>query len=85
MAVKIRLSRCGRKKKPAFRIVVMDERKPRDGAYLENLGTYDPLTHEIIQFHKDRVEHWLSVGAKMTDSVAKLLKKYDKQKVALAE
>ncbi|MBT3456204.1 30S ribosomal protein S16 [bacterium] len=82
MSVKIRLSRCGRKKRPFFRLVAIDTRKKRDGAYLENLGTYDPFSHELIQFHKERIDHWLSVGALFTDSAAKLYKMHSKQKPA---
>lgn len=83
MAVKIRLSRLGKRNAPQYRIVAVDERKKRDGAYLENLGTYDPLTHELIQFHEDRIKHWVSQGAIMTDSVRRLAKQYQqKQKSA---
>lgn len=82
MAVKVRLSRIGRKKRPVFRIVAVDERKKRDGEYLENLGTYDPITHKFVQFHNDRIDYWLSVGAQLTDSVAKLKKVYLKKQVA---
>ena len=85
MAVKIRLSRIGRKKSPVFRIVAVDGRKKRDGQYLENLGTYNPLNHEFIQFHGDRIDYWLSVGAQLTDSVAKLKKIYLKQQGAEAK
>lgn len=64
MAVKIRLSRIGAKKRPFYRIVVVDERKKRTGAYLELVGTYNPLTepHEII-LKQDRIDYWLKNGA----------------------
>lgn len=80
MAVKIRFSRIGKKHAPVYRIVAVDSRKKRDGKYLENLGTYNPLTKEIVQFHDDRVAYWVSVGAVINDSVQRLMK--IRQKVA---
>lgn len=76
MAVKIRLARCGRKKRPFFRVVATDERFARDGRFLEKLGTYNPLTEPAqFQVTKDRVEYWLSQGAQATHTVKSLLKK----------
>lgn len=76
MAVKIRLSRTGAKKRPFYRIVAADARAPRDGRFLEKLGTYNPLTEEGTLFLKqDRVDYWLSVGAQPTDTVRRLLRK----------
>ncbi|MBM18144.1 MAG: 30S ribosomal protein S16 [Epsilonproteobacteria bacterium] len=83
MAVKIRFSRIGKKHAPVYRIVAIDSRKKRDGKCLENLGTYNPLTKEIVQFHDDRVDHWISVGAIVTDSVQRLIKIRKKQKPAV--
>ena len=74
MAVKIRLSRVGKKKAPVYRIVAIDSRKKRDGAYLENLGTYDALKGVLVQFHTERLEYWLGQGATPTDSVKKIMK-----------
>jgi len=74
MAVKIRLSRIGKKHRPYWRIVAIDSRSKRDGAFLENLGTYDPINHKIIQFHADRVTDWIAKGAICTPSVRKLIK-----------
>lgn len=74
MAVKIRFSRVGKKKAPVYRIVAIDSRKKRDGAYLENLGTYDATKGQVVQFHKDRIDYWLSQGAIATDSVKKVIK-----------
>jgi len=76
MAVRIRLTRLGRKKKPFYRIVVADSEAPRDGRFLEVVGTYDPLKDpaEITVKH-DRVQEWLSRGAKPSDTVRSLLKK----------
>ena len=76
MAVRIRLSRIGTKHEPYFRIVAVDSRKKRDGAFLENLGTYNALKSELVQFHEDRINHWISVGAQPSDSVRKLQKMY---------
>ena len=56
MAVKIRFSRIGKKNRPYWRIVALDSRDKRDGACIENLGTYDPVKHEVIQIHKDRIQ-----------------------------
>ncbi|MBP9765027.1 30S ribosomal protein S16 [Candidatus Babeliales bacterium] len=73
MAVKIRFARIGKKHAPIYRIVAIDSRKKRDGEFLENLGTYNPKTKQIVQMHDDRVAYWLSVGAEPTDVVARLL------------
>ena len=73
MAVAIRLSRGGAKKRPYYRIVVSDTRSPRDGKYLEQIGTYNPMlpkdSAERVKLNEDRARHWLSVGAKPTDRV----------------
>lgn len=74
MAVKLRLTRMGAKKAPFYRIVAIDERKARDGQYLENVGTYNPATDEIV-VKSDRALYWLGVGAQPTDTVRALLKK----------
>lgn len=74
MAVKIRLSRLGKKHRPYWRIIAIDSRKKRDGASLDNLGTYDPLTHKMLQLHEERLNDWVSKGAICTDSVKKLIK-----------
>lgn len=79
MAVKIRLSRIGTKNAPIYRIVAVDSRKKRDGACLENLGTYNPLKKELVQFHADRVDHWLSQGAQISSTVLRLKKLHQKQ------
>ncbi|MCL4380067.1 30S ribosomal protein S16 [Candidatus Dependentiae bacterium] len=72
MAVKIRLSRIGKKHAPFYQIVAVDSRKKRDGQHLENLGTYNPLSNQFVQFHEERINYWLSVGAVPTDAVVKL-------------
>lgn len=74
--VKIRLRRVGAKKQPSYRIVVTDSRAPRDGAYIEAIGFYNPRTEpETVQIQEDRALYWLSVGAQPTDAVARLLEK----------
>ncbi|MDI6799200.1 MAG: 30S ribosomal protein S16 [Actinomycetota bacterium] len=74
MAVKIRLTRAGSKKKPFYRIVAADSRMPRDGRFLEIVGRYDPKTDpSFIEFDKEKVFKWLSNGAKPTNTVEKLL------------
>ncbi|MDY6831442.1 MAG: 30S ribosomal protein S16 [Thermodesulfobacteriota bacterium] len=76
MAVKIRLARCGRKKRPFYRMVVADERYARDGRFIEKVGTYNPLVNPAeIVVAKDRVEHWLGQGAQATRTVKSILKK----------
>ncbi len=74
MALKIRLARGGAKKRPFYSIVVSDARSPRDGRFIEKIGTYNPMLpkeHETrITIDQDRAKHWLSVGAQPTDRVA---------------
>lgn len=73
--VRIRLRRMGAKKKPFYRIVVADKRSPRDGRFIETIGTYDPLTNpETVDIKLERAAHWLSVGAQPSDAVERLLK-----------
>ncbi|MFN3698648.1 MAG: 30S ribosomal protein S16 [Dictyoglomus sp.] len=75
--VKIRLTRIGAKNKPAYRIIAIDSREPRDGKHLEILGFYDPKTDPAtVQLKEDRILYWLSQGAQPTDTVLSLLKKY---------
>ena len=77
MALKIRLSRGGAKKRPFYRIVVADSRSPRDGRYIERLGTYNPMLAkdhpDRLLFNEERVRHWLSNGATPSDRVARFL------------
>ncbi len=72
MAVKIRLSRIGKKNAPVYRIVAIDSRKKRDGASLEVLGTYNPITGKLIQFNRERIDAWIAQGAIPSDAVRKL-------------
>ncbi len=76
MAVKIRLARHGAKKRPFYRIVVADSEAPRDGRFLETVGTYNPLRDPAeIAVKQERVQYWLDQGATPTDTVKSLLKK----------
>ncbi len=75
MAVRIRLSRVGATKRPSYRVVAIDSRRPRDGRALEILGFYDPLTKPAtVQIDADRLAAWVSKGALPSDTVAKLIK-----------
>ena len=77
MAMKIRLARGGSKKRPFYRIVAADSRMPRDGRFIEKLGTYNPLlpkdSEERVKMNIERVEYWLGQGAQPTDRVARML------------
>lgn len=74
MAVKMRLSRVGRKKTPIYRIVVADSRSPRDGRVIENIGRYDPREEpSLIEIDEEKARDWLSKGAQPSETVAKLL------------
>ena len=76
MAVKIRLRRMGAKKNPFYRIVVADSRYPRDGRFIEEIGTYNPVVTPIdVKIDADKAKQWLSTGAQPTDTVKALLKK----------
>ncbi|MDD2384893.1 MAG: 30S ribosomal protein S16 [Sulfurospirillaceae bacterium] len=73
MATVVRLTRMGRNKTPFYRIVVTDSRKKRDGGSIETLGYYNPLTEpQTIKFDAERLAYWTSVGAKLSDRVAKI-------------
>jgi len=79
MALAIRLSRGGRKHLPVYRIVVADKRMPRDGRYIERLGTYNPMManddEKRVVLNQERIEHWMKEGAKPSDRVARLMAK----------
>jgi len=73
LSVKIRLTRTGKKKEPYYRIVVTDSRSPRDGKFIENIGTYDPKTEpSSINLDKEKALDWLKKGAKPSDTVKKI-------------
>jgi small subunit ribosomal protein S16 len=76
MAVRIRLARHGAKKRPFYRIVVADGESPRDGRYLEKVGTYDPLLDPAkVTLESERIKYWMDQGAKPSDTVRSILKK----------
>ena len=76
MAVKMRLKRMGRKKRPFYRVVVADSRAPRDGAFIDEVGTYDPMKEsDNIKIDEEKAKKWLGNGAQPTDTVKDLLKK----------
>ena len=76
MSVKIRLARHGAKKRPFYRIVVADNESPRDGRYLENVGTYNPLKEPIeVSFKEERIRYWMDQGAIPSDTVKSILRK----------
>lgn len=78
MAVKIRLSRVGKKNRPYWRIVVMDSRSRRDGAFLAHVGSYDPIKHEILNLDQDLIKEWMLKGAQCSLAVEKLVKRHQK-------
>ena len=83
--VKIRLTRAGAKKRPFYRVIAIDSRKPRDGRALEFLGTYDPMAEPSkIKLETARIEHWLSQGAQMSSQVKTLMKQAKSQPAAPA-
>ncbi|MBM3566065.1 MAG: 30S ribosomal protein S16 [Alphaproteobacteria bacterium] len=77
MAMKIRMTRAGAKKRPFFHIVVADSRSPRDGRFIERLGTYNPMltkdAKDRVVLKADRIKHWLAMGAVPSDRVARFL------------
>jgi len=85
MAVVLRLSRAGTHKAPFYHVVATDSRRPRDGRYLEDVGVYDPTQKpERIELKAERIEHWLKVGARPSQTVAMILKRAAKAKPAAA-
>ena len=85
MAVRIRMKRIGTTNTPAYRIVVADGRSPRDGKFLEEIGTYQPLKkNDNVVVDIERADYWLSKGAQPSETVASFLKKARKAKAAVA-
>ena len=79
MSVTIRLSRHGTKKRPFYRIVVSDRRYPRDGRYIEQVGTYDPIAATAgVKLDREKIESWMKQGAKPSQTVSELIKKAQK-------
>ncbi len=80
MGVMIRLQRAGARNRAFYRIVVTDSRKPRDGAFLEKVGYYDPVSDpDVIHLEKDRVTEWMGKGAKPTDAVRALIRRWEQR------
>ena len=78
MAVKIRLKRMGAKRAPFYRVVVADSRFPRDGRFIEQVGTYNPMTDPApCEFDAEKIQKWIGNGAQPTDTVKRLLKEKD--------
>ena len=76
MSVKIRLARHGAKKRPFYRVIVTDSHSPRDGRFIEQVGTYDPCSNPMrFEVKRDRLEKWLEKGAKPSETVAQMLRK----------
>jgi small subunit ribosomal protein S16 len=76
MSVKLRLTRAGAKKAPFYHIIATDERAKRDGAYIEQLGSYDPKREPaVVNLNQERVDYWLKVGAQPSATVASILKR----------
>ncbi|MGM0534251.1 MAG: 30S ribosomal protein S16 [Campylobacterota bacterium] len=72
----IRLTRMGRRKQPVYRVIVTDNRKRRDGSWIEQIGTYNPAKEQKeVRIDEERLNYWLGVGAKMSDTVKRLAKK----------
>lgn len=85
MAVAIRLTRVGATKRPAYRVVAIDKRRPRDGRALEILGYYDPLTEPAtVQLNADRIRNWIGRGAQPSDTVVRLMRQADEAAKATA-
>lgn len=82
MAVKIRISRTGKKNAPFYRIVAIDSRKKRDGEALEILGAYNPLKGEVINYNAERIDAWVAQGATMSDAVKKIHKMHSRTSTA---
>ncbi len=74
MAIRIRLAKMGRKNHPIYRIVVMDSKSPREGEYIDIIGTYDPKNKKVLEIKPERVKEWINKGAEITDRAKAILK-----------
>ena len=75
MSVRIRLARQGRRKQPIYRIVVADSRSPRDGRFLEVIGSYNPQNNDEVRFDEERLNSWMEKGARPSETVGRLIRK----------
>jgi small subunit ribosomal protein S16 len=84
VAVKIRLARFGSKKRPVYRMIVSDERNPRDGRFIERVGWFDPRlkTQEALKINLERIDHWIQLGAQTSEKVASLIQRARKSTTA---
>lgn len=82
--LRIRLRRMGLRNRPAYRVVVIDSRKARDGEYLESVGHYDPRT-KLLELKTERIGHWVSKGAQASDTVGRLISRYARQHAPTTE
>ena len=81
MAVRIRLTRMGAKKKPFYRLVAADSESPRDGRFLEILGYYDPMKEPaVVKIHEDKLQYWIDKGAKLSEAASALVKRVNAMK-----
>ncbi len=86
MSVKLRLSRIGAKKNAIYRVVATNSRSPRDGRFIEQIGYYNPnVEPPEVKFDRERIGHWLSVGAEPSDTVKTLIKNFDQAAAAAAK
>jgi small subunit ribosomal protein S16 len=85
MSVKIRLARIGTKHKPFFRLVAVDSRQKRDGAFLDNIGTYDALKGRLVRFEEELYNAWVSRGAQVSPSAYKIYRLYKSNSVAVPQ
>jgi small subunit ribosomal protein S16 len=85
MAVRIRLSRVGKKHVPFFRMVAVDSRKKRDGRVLAHIGTYDALENKVVQFYSEELDKWIKNGALLTDSAKKIVSLYQKDGIFVVQ
>ena len=75
MSVRLRLSRRGTKKSPFYHLVIADQRSPRDGSFIEQVGTYDPrVSPPVVKLRSERIQHWIALGAQPTAAVSDLLR-----------
>ncbi|HEV2917421.1 MAG TPA: 30S ribosomal protein S16 [Candidatus Babeliales bacterium] len=83
MAVKIRLARIGKKHHPFYRLVASDSRQKRDGAFLDNIGTYDAVHSKVVRFEEELYNKWVAQGAQVTPSAQKIHRLFKKEGIAV--
>lgn len=84
--VRIRMTRMGAKKKPFYRLIAADQRAPRDGRFIEQLGWYDPMKEPLqVKFNLERIDYWLGQGAQPTETARRLIERYRTQQAEAGE